>query len=74
MTPFSPLSPFQGKCTHGDRCLFAHGEKELRPDVKPKYYLMKTVLCAYHMAGGCRNGDTCAFAHGEKELNTPRKT
>jgi len=65
-----------GKCTHGDRCLFAHGEKELRPDVKPKYYPLKTVLCTYHMAaaGGCRNGDTCAFAHGEKELNTPRKT
>jgi len=62
-----------GKCTHGDRCLYAHGEKELRVDVKPKISYKKTILCTYHMHGGCRNGDACSFAHGEQDLNTVRK-
>ena len=60
---FSPLYPFQGKCTYGDRCLYAHGEHELRMNVKRGD---GTVLCRYHMAGGCRRGAACAFAHGDK--------
>jgi len=58
------------KCGHGDRCLFAHGDKELRVDVKPKT-AMKKVLCHYHQQGYCRNGDYCGFAHGHDQLNTP---
>jgi len=63
----------QGNCMHKERCLFAHGEKELVPEVKPKYHTKKSILCQYHVKGGCRNGDHCGFAHGEHELNTYRK-
>lgn len=61
-----------GKCNNGDKCLYAHGEKELRVDVKPKFVIKKTILCQFHLAGGCRHGDNCTFAHGKDELNTPR--
>jgi hypothetical protein len=53
-----------GKCGLGDRCKFAHDEKDLRhtPD------MYKTALCHNYSKGSCKLGDKCRFAHGEEEL------
>ncbi|TRY72206.1 hypothetical protein TCAL_01089 [Tigriopus californicus] len=61
--------PFQesGVCKYGEKCQFAHGEKELRNiNRHPKY---KTDLCrTYHSVGFCPYGPRCHFIHNLEEL------
>uniref|UniRef100_T1L432 C3H1-type domain-containing protein n=2 Tax=Eukaryota TaxID=2759 RepID=T1L432_TETUR len=51
-----------GVCKYGDKCQFAHGDKELRTLQRhPKY---KTELCrTYHTTGFCPYGPRCHFIH-----------
>jgi len=54
------------QCKLGDRCLFAHGERELRIN---NY---KTELCKKHLQKRiCPYGPNCRFAHGPHELRKP---
>jgi len=59
-----------GVCEYGDRCLFAHGQYELKnlPNRHPKF---KTERCsAYHDLGFCDFGPRCSFIHDK--INTER--
>ncbi|CAE7333770.1 CTH1 [Symbiodinium microadriaticum] len=57
----------EGKCTHGNRCTFAHGIAQLRP--RPDLY--KTRLCSsWALLQRCPYGESCTHAHGEEELRT----
>ena len=51
-----------GYCRYGDKCQFAHGEKELRIiNRHPRY---KTEICkTYHTIGTCPYGKRCKFIH-----------
>mmetsp|Transcript_4391 Transcript_4391/g.10709 ORF Transcript_4391/g.10709 Transcript_4391/m.10709 type:complete len:290 (-) Transcript_4391:44-913(-) len=53
----------QGKCHFGQKCTFAHTDRELQhlPDLR------KTRLCKDFAEGKCKNPD-CAFAHSSTEL------
>uniref|UniRef100_A0A183CF66 Protein TIS11 n=1 Tax=Globodera pallida TaxID=36090 RepID=A0A183CF66_GLOPA len=53
-----------GRCNYGERCQYAHGEKEKRPVPRhPKY---KTEACqSYHKTGYCPYGPRCHFIHNE---------
>lgn len=57
----------KGHCSLGEKCSYAHGEKELR--FTDQYY--KTAICRAFTNGNCAKGDTCRFAHGAEELRTP---
>lgn len=57
----------QGFCQRGDGCSFAHGDHEMRPDVRNKG-VFKTKVCQYFLLGRCPQGDLCSFAHSEDEL------
>eukprot|EP00923_Selenidium_pygospionis_P040101 GHVN01069439.1.p2 GENE.GHVN01069439.1~~GHVN01069439.1.p2 ORF type:complete len:813 (-),score=110.02 GHVN01069439.1:3985-6423(-) len=58
--------PFaRGRCRRGEKCCFAHGDKELRNRVN----LVHTKLCERWMRDTCDNPD-CGFAHGEQELRS----
>lgn len=60
--------PFEesGVCKYGDKCQFAHGDKELRTLQRhPKY---KTELCrTFHTTGFCPYGPRCHFIHNSDE-------
>lgn len=55
-----------GVCKYGDKCQFAHGNKELRTLQRhPKY---KTELCrTFHTTGFCPYGPRCHFIHNSEE-------
>ncbi|KAK3284194.1 hypothetical protein CYMTET_8144 [Cymbomonas tetramitiformis] len=58
----------QGSCKYGDNCTFAHGEHEIKNNVKAKMN-HKTKLCSNWLRdGSCAYGDRCGFAHGEHEV------
>ena len=43
-----------GQCKYNERCLFAHGEHELKPMKKPRHNKYKTELCVtFHTFGLC---------------------
>jgi hypothetical protein len=66
-------------CPYGDRCLYAHGDNELRddlvggapgadPDANPRY---KTRMCKWWASSNgqhCPHGVRCTYAHGVEEL------
>lgn len=53
-----------GTCRYADRCLFAHGEHELRPLQRPRHNKYKTELCiTYHSFGICPYASRCNFVH-----------
>ena len=51
-----------GTCRYGNKCQFAHGEKELRPVYRhPRY---KTEICqTFAQTGTCKYGSRCRFIH-----------
>lgn len=51
-----------GKCRYGSKCMFAHGNDELRSVQRhPRY---RTEICkSYHILGKCRYGTRCKFIH-----------
>ena len=53
-----------GRCNYGERCQYAHGDREKRPVPRhPKY---KTDPCqSYHKTGYCPYGPRCHFVHNE---------
>jgi len=54
-----------GFCEYSERCLFAHGNYELKPlpNRHPKY---KTEMCsAFHEQGFCSFGPRCSFIHSK---------
>lgn len=52
-----------GSCTHGDKCLYAHGKFELNP-MKGRHPKFKTKPCiAFHTEGYCSYGPRCTFIH-----------
>jgi len=58
-----------GECFYGDRCLYAHGQYELKPAVgrHPKF---KTQLCtAFHTEGYCSFGSRCSFIHSKPDTD-----
>ena len=73
----------QGSCQYGDRCMFAHGEEQMRAfggdgaphsrrssaseNSDPAY---RTKLCTRWLQGSCQYGDRCNFAHGEEQLRS----
>ncbi|CBY39153.1 unnamed protein product [Oikopleura dioica] len=57
-----------GTCKYVDRCLFAHGEHELRPLVRPRHNKYKTEQCiTFHTLGFCPYGVRCNFVHDKDE-------
>ncbi|TNN35384.1 Zinc finger protein 36, C3H1 type-like 1 [Liparis tanakae] len=64
--------PFEesGGCKYGDKCQFAHGEREQRGLSRhPKY---KTEPCrTFHRAGFCPYGPRCHFIHNAEERRGP---
>ena len=59
----------KGFCRYGDRCSFAHDEKELR---SPQHY--KTRPCQFFFRDGyCPYGTRCYFVHKEAELKPTKK-
>uniref|UniRef100_A0A8C5QS86 mRNA decay activator protein ZFP36 n=1 Tax=Leptobrachium leishanense TaxID=445787 RepID=A0A8C5QS86_9ANUR len=59
-----------GFCTYKNRCQFAHGLSDLRPQQQhPKY---KTELCrSFHVLGTCNYGLRCLFIHNPQERRDP---
>ena len=52
----------QGFCEFGDKCIFAHGYKELRST--PSLTNYKTKKCKqFHEKGYCQYGNRCQFLH-----------
>lgn len=55
-------------CHFGDRCLFAHGEHEMRPCTF-RHPLWRTKLCRLFAGTGfCVYGNRCAFIHSKPVL------
>ena len=73
-------------CSYGDKCQFAHGNKELRPNNNPMAFMMqggngnkihnyminyKIVKCKnWEKDKTCKYGAHCTFAHGDTDLHT----
>ncbi|XP_078581536.1 uncharacterized protein LOC144864969 isoform X2 [Branchiostoma floridae x Branchiostoma japonicum] len=57
-----------GTCRFGDKCLYAHGERELRRTPK------LTPCPAMQQKGHCPHGDSCIFAHSKNDLKAPART
>ena len=71
-------------CSYGDKCQFAHGQKELRMNNMQNFNQMqmanvgkaqnnilnyKIVKCKnFEKDGTCKYGQHCTFAHGDKEI------
>lgn len=57
-----------GKCCYFNKCLFAHGENDLRsiPNIKTKPCLFIENM------GFCMYGDTCRFIHDEKKIKNKK--
>ena len=52
----------QGFCEYGDKCIFAHGYKEIRNS--PSLINYKTKKCKqFHEIGYCQYGNRCQFLH-----------
>ncbi|ORE20159.1 WD40 repeat-like protein [Rhizopus microsporus] len=65
-----------GHCRYGTKCLYAHGEKEIR--TVPRHARYKTQICrAYHSDGSCPYGVRCTFIHDSdytserRDMNSP---
>ncbi|CEG65794.1 hypothetical protein RMATCC62417_02501 [Rhizopus microsporus] len=65
-----------GHCRYGTKCLYAHGEKEIR--TVPRHARYKTQICrAYHSDGSCPYGIRCTFIHDSdytserRDMNSP---
>merc|ERR1711970_1087632 len=57
-----------GTCKYNDRCLFAHGDHELRPYTRPRHNKYKTEPCfTFHTMGFCPYGERCNFVHDAME-------
>lgn len=61
---------------YGTKCLYAHGEKEIR--TVPRHARYKTQICrAYHSDGSCPYGVRCTFIHDSdytserRDMNSP---
>ena len=77
-TKFKICSFFKnkGRCSRGEFCAFAHGEKELHQPVLDEAILpggpgIKTTLCKNHRPWEhlqCSWGKYCRFAHGQEEI------
>ena len=64
----------KGECVHGEQCIYAHDESELRPAplTNNKNLAFKTTLCKnFAETGFCSFGTSCQFAHGPIELRYP---
>lgn len=62
-----------GQCKYAERCLFAHGEIELKPLKRPRHNKYKTELClTFHAFGFCPYGSRCNFVH-ELDEHRPAK-
>jgi len=62
-----------GQCKYNERCLFAHGEHELKPLKKPRHNKYKTELCiTFHTFGFCPYATRCNFVH-ELDEHRPAK-
>ncbi|CAH1241897.1 ZFP36L1 [Branchiostoma lanceolatum] len=57
-----------GTCRFGDKCLYAHGERELRRTPK------LTPCSAMQQKGHCPHGDGCIFAHSKNDQKGSAKT
>ena len=73
-------------CSYGDKCQFAHGNKELRLNNNPMAFMMqggngnkihnsminyKIVKCKnWEKDKTCKYGAHCTFAHGDTDLHT----
>merc|ERR1740138_1983925 len=56
----------QGKCKHGEYCVFAHSAEEVRH--KPE--LTRTSMCRVVLQGGVCGDPDCSFAHVPGELRS----
>lgn len=62
-----------GQCKYKERCLFAHGENELKPLKRARHNKYKTELClTFHSFGFCPYGIRCNFVH-EMDEHRPAK-
>jgi len=62
-----------GQCKYAERCLFAHGEIELKPLKRPRHNKYKTEFClTFHSFGFCPYGSRCNFVH-ELDEHRPAK-
>lgn len=64
----------QGFCEFGEKCIFAHGYKELRNAHSLTNY--KTKKCKqFHEKGYCQYGNRCQFLHksANEKKSTPEK-
>lgn len=56
-----------GMCNYGWRCRYAHGQRELRTRLRPKYGKSRTRCNKYHLSGYCPYGRRCRFVHNTLE-------
>ncbi|XP_066942027.1 uncharacterized protein [Macrobrachium rosenbergii] len=53
---------YNGYCSYGDACLYAHGQNDLRS--YPKHPMYRTKQCfSFHNKGFCLYGSRCQFLH-----------
>eukprot|EP01062_Namystynia_karyoxenos_P007724 TRINITY_DN12714_c0_g1_i3.p1 TRINITY_DN12714_c0_g1~~TRINITY_DN12714_c0_g1_i3.p1 ORF type:complete len:822 (+),score=150.57 TRINITY_DN12714_c0_g1_i3:1736-4201(+) len=57
-----------GKACAKSDCYFAHGLRELHPEVRNKY---KTRACEHFARGACSRSLACVWAHGDADVVAP---